>query len=129
MSKGRPPRARSPQEKKALSYAKDRRNTYGQNDKASRKAIPLRKAKAARADRHGARQDLEHLAAASEAAADVIESSLRQDTAGRRRWQKGPDEPLGTVVQNKLQRRVDSVGAKALRRAAQEAWKKLFSGK
>jgi hypothetical protein len=31
---------RSPQEKKALSYAKDRRNDYGENDKSSRKNIP-----------------------------------------------------------------------------------------
>jgi hypothetical protein len=30
---------RSPQEKKALSYAKDRRNVYGENDKSSRKNI------------------------------------------------------------------------------------------
>jgi hypothetical protein len=37
-------RLRSPQEKKALSYELDRRNAYGQNDKAARKAIPLRKA-------------------------------------------------------------------------------------
>jgi hypothetical protein len=27
---------RSPQDKKALSYAKDRRNVYGENDKSSR---------------------------------------------------------------------------------------------
>lgn len=30
---------RDPQEKKALSYAKDRRNDYGENDKGSRKGI------------------------------------------------------------------------------------------
>ena len=29
----------SPQEKKRLSYAKDRRNDYGENDKSSRKNI------------------------------------------------------------------------------------------
>ncbi len=28
---------RTPQEKKELSYERDRRNTYGENDKASRK--------------------------------------------------------------------------------------------
>ena len=47
-------RQRSPGEKKALSYAKDRRNCYRANDKASRKAIPLRKAKSHRADRRKA---------------------------------------------------------------------------
>jgi hypothetical protein len=30
---------KTPQEKKHLSYAKDRRNTYGENSKSSRKAI------------------------------------------------------------------------------------------
>jgi len=34
---------RSPQEKKKLSYERDRVNVYGQNDKASRKGIPKRK--------------------------------------------------------------------------------------
>ena len=31
-------RKRSPQDDKSLSYAKDRRNTYGENDKRSRKS-------------------------------------------------------------------------------------------
>lgn len=35
---------KTPQEKKALSYAKDRRNSYRENDKASRRLIPKRKA-------------------------------------------------------------------------------------
>jgi hypothetical protein len=35
----------TPQEKKRLSYLKDRRNAYGQHDKASRKAIRSRKRK------------------------------------------------------------------------------------
>lgn len=30
---------KTPQEKKALSYAKDCRNTYGESDKGSRKTI------------------------------------------------------------------------------------------
>lgn len=42
----------TPQEKKSLSYAKDRRNTYGENSKASRKAIPLSKALGIRSQRH-----------------------------------------------------------------------------
>jgi hypothetical protein len=42
--KGNSPVKRNPGEKKRLSYAKDCRNSYGENDKASRKLIPLRKA-------------------------------------------------------------------------------------
>jgi hypothetical protein len=34
---------RSPQEKKRLSYLKDGRNVYGENDKASRKNLPKKK--------------------------------------------------------------------------------------
>jgi hypothetical protein len=43
---------KTPQEKKRLSYENDRRNTYGENSKASRKGIPLAKARANRAERH-----------------------------------------------------------------------------
>jgi hypothetical protein len=38
-------RKKSPPEKKADSYKKDRRNTYGENSKSSRKNIPLAKAR------------------------------------------------------------------------------------
>ena len=41
----------SPQEKKELSLQKDRRNAYGENDKASRKNIPRAKARVNRANR------------------------------------------------------------------------------
>ncbi|WP_194828528.1 hypothetical protein [Nocardia sp. XZ_19_231] len=44
-------RRRSPQEKKSLSYAKDRRNGYGENDKSSRKNIPRNKRIRNRVDR------------------------------------------------------------------------------
>lgn len=37
------PVMKTPQEKKRLSLAKDRRNTFGQNSKASGKGIPLAK--------------------------------------------------------------------------------------
>ena len=95
---------RSPKEKKALSYARDRRNAYGENDKSSRKAIPLRKRKVNRANRHAARQQLgesgdrvvpEH--------AERIEERV-QGTKPKT-WRKWPDEPLGQVLERKRQRR------------------------
>jgi hypothetical protein len=49
---------RTPQEKKQLSYARDGRNAHGENDKASRKAIPRRKSLRARATRRLAKQQL-----------------------------------------------------------------------
>ena len=48
-------RRRSPQEKKQLSYERDRVNPYGENDKASRKAIPRFKAASHREERRAAR--------------------------------------------------------------------------
>src|SRR4028119_181715 len=47
---------KTPQEKKRLSYAKDRRNTYGENDKSSRKNIRRRKRHPNRSNRRTARQ-------------------------------------------------------------------------
>ena len=52
-------RRRTPQEKKQISLEKDRRNVYGEHDKASRKAIPAAKARVNRANRHLDRQTLD----------------------------------------------------------------------
>jgi len=49
---------KSPQEKKRLSLRKDRRNTYGENSKASRKAIPRHKKAQRRAARRIEKQVL-----------------------------------------------------------------------
>jgi hypothetical protein len=45
-------RERTPQEKKSLSLAKDRRNVYGEAPHGARKSIPLRKKLRNRANRH-----------------------------------------------------------------------------
>jgi hypothetical protein len=89
---------RSPQEKKALSYAKDRRNTYGENDKASRKLIPLRKAMENRQDRRKVAQEVATLSSLDEASADLLESSVRHDVHRVGGWRKGADQPLGKIV-------------------------------
>lgn len=47
---------RSPQEKKRLSYSKDRRNTYGWNDKTSHKNIARNKRNRHRSERHREQQ-------------------------------------------------------------------------
>jgi hypothetical protein len=43
---------RTPQEKKSLSLAKDRRNVYGEAPHGARKSIPLKKKLRNRANRH-----------------------------------------------------------------------------
>jgi hypothetical protein len=102
-------RGRSPQEKKALSYARDRRNDYGENDKASRKAIWRRKRDPNRADRHRERQAL---ASASGIAVDqVIAEEAERILAAKKskwftvRWRKWRDAPLADTVENRLLRR------------------------
>lgn len=112
---------RSPQEKKVLSYAKDRRNTHGENDKASRKLIPLRKAAEHRRGRRKTSQEVTSLARLDELAAEVLESSVRHDTHRVGGWTKGADDPLGKVVRSSLQRRRISYGRKEPSRTEQES--------
>lgn len=88
---------RTPQEKKRLSYAKDRRNSYGENSKASRKNIPRAKAQANRSERHAQDQALS-------AAANVLDTDGLADVENRvrasdpRYWRKAPDMPLGEFL-------------------------------
>jgi hypothetical protein len=53
-----PRRLRDPERDKHLSYARDRRNCYGQSERAARRVIPLRKKARLRADRHHIHQIL-----------------------------------------------------------------------
>lgn len=111
--------SRPPQEKKALSYAKDCRNVYNANDKASRKLIPLRKAAENRQDRRKVAQEVSSLAGLNEAAADLLESSVRHDVHRVGGWKKGADAPLGKIVGWAKETRESSVGRKARSRARQ----------
>lgn len=97
-------RRRTPQEKKRLSLAKDRRNAFGENDKASRKAIPRRKAAVNRANRRG---DSTALAGAVGTPDDEVGDAVEQRLLGRRRkvWRKWPDQPLGEALEEKRSRR------------------------
>jgi hypothetical protein len=100
-------RRRSPQEKKRLSYNKDRRNWYGENDKSSRRNIARHK----RFSHHVERQRERYLAAAlgpvDADAGAVAEERLARARAQRGdRWRKVPDTQLGVYVAGKLARRV-----------------------
>lgn len=99
-------RGRSPQEKKQLSYAKDRRNHYGENDKSSRRNIRRNKQAVNSANRRLARTVLVTATGPlgpDDAPADTVEQELL-----RRRpktWRKSPDAPLGEAVVRALGRR------------------------
>jgi hypothetical protein len=96
---------KTPQEKKALSLKKDRRNRWGNNDKAARKIIVLRKAKETRRVRHRNNQAVQTLDPQDEARASLTESNARSEALRRGGWRKDPDEPLGDVIAQKLRRR------------------------
>jgi hypothetical protein len=91
---------KTPQEKKLASLALDDRNVFGENDKSSRKAIPLRKQLSHQELRRASRSlpklnteiDEDGLGAAE---AEILASEIG---AKRRRFRKRPDEPLGTLL-------------------------------
>ncbi|GAB4587200.1 hypothetical protein [Nocardia sp. IFM 10818] len=99
---------RSPQEKKALSYTKDRRNDYGENDKSSRKNIRRNKRIPNRADRHREHRVLSKATgslsteAGEQAATDLQAKKSMWQT---KRWRKWRDTPLSDMVIHKLERR------------------------
>jgi hypothetical protein len=82
-------RPKSPREKKALSYVCDRRNDYGENDKASRKNIPRAKARSHRLVRRADRTALRDL----EAALEIVPLKRAKPA-----WKKTPDITLGLLL-------------------------------
>ncbi|MCM0676321.1 hypothetical protein NCC78_16735 [Micromonospora phytophila] len=95
-------RRRSPQEKKALSYARDCRYNYGESNKGSRRGIRRNKRFPHRANRHHDHLTLAALAGTPDLLVDeAAEVRLR----GRRpkSWRKWPDLPLGVVVASRRQ--------------------------
>lgn len=86
-------RPQTPQEKD-LSLARDRRNNYGENDKASRKNIPRAKARVNRANR---RADSVAFGDVLGSPDEALDTAVADGVEGRRRkvWRKRPDEPLG----------------------------------
>jgi hypothetical protein len=95
---------RTPQEKKKLSYERDRRNVYGEAPHAARKSIPLRKALRNRANRHLANHQVNYQGPAPDAdLADELESLIHHRAP--QEWDKYPDAPLGEVVAKKSRQR------------------------
>lgn len=106
---------KTPQEKKALSYAKDRRNDYGENDKGSRKSIRRNKTFPSRAYRRLVNQVL--VEARGDTDLENIEK-LEGKVKGvkRRIWKKCADAPLGEFVKMQLLQRKIRVGGKLRRK-------------
>lgn len=103
---------KSPQQKKVLSLKRDCRSTYGENAKAARKSIPLRKAIENRRVRHENNQALAQADRLDEAELDLVESSARQNVARVGGWKKAPDEPLEVVIERASTAREHRTGRK-----------------
>lgn len=98
---------RSPQEKKRLSYSKDRRNWYGENDKSSRKTIPRSKRIRHRSERHSQQQQLSVALGSVDESVEAVLAERLAKTRRSNRWRKFPDTQLGVYVAGKLAARVD----------------------
>jgi hypothetical protein len=95
----------TPQDKKRLSYAKDRRGSCGYSFKPARRWVPARKRQANRVNRRRARRDL--LAATGRPDTDSAYAAEERLISRRpESWQKLPEVPLGVWVERVLERRV-----------------------
>jgi hypothetical protein len=92
---------RTPQEKKGLSYERDRRNCYGESPHAARKSIPLRKALRNRANQNQQLSITGH--SVNEEMADQLESQMHHRAPVN--WKKFPDAPLKEVLTRKHEER------------------------
>jgi len=100
-------KVKSPREKKRLSYEHDRRNTYGENQKSSRKNIPRSKQRSHQGERRTVRQPL--IAAqgvvADEVADEAQLQALRKVRIKRLKgFRKSPDSPLGEIIERRLRK-------------------------
>jgi hypothetical protein len=102
-------KCKNPQEKKALSLKRDRRNRYGENSKSSRKNIPRGKQRSHQRER---RAVIQNLTALSGSAPDVslmntAESAVKtaERQLKRRRFKKTADVSLAEAIEDKRFRR------------------------
>ncbi|HEX2697713.1 MAG TPA: hypothetical protein VHM28_08385 [Anaerolineales bacterium] len=90
-----------PRKKKQESLKHDRRNTYGENDKSSRKSIRRRKQLVNQIYRHKVKQVL------SPKGIDATEDAVAE--IRRPYWKKSPDRPLGDVFLTDLTREIERI--------------------
>jgi hypothetical protein len=97
---------KTPRQKKLASLALDRRNVYGENDKASRKSIPRGKQRSHQGLRRAVKQPLLNLSGVL-AVDDAVEIELAVIDSERRlkrkAFKKKPDAPLGAYMKAKTE--------------------------
>ncbi len=100
---------KNPEEKKRLSLAHDRRNTYGENSKASRNSIARGKQRRHMDERRTAGEVLRRLKGNihEDEATDAEQLvKIRTTDSQRRGFKKRPDSPLGEVQAAKRAKKI-----------------------
>jgi hypothetical protein len=95
---------KNPEEKKQLSLARDRRNTFGENNKSSRKNIRRGKQRRHMDERRTVAEALGHLKGdilEDQATEAELRAKIRIIDSERRGFKKRPDTPLGAVLEAK----------------------------
>jgi hypothetical protein len=106
---------KTPQEKKALSYAKDRRNAYGESRANSRFSIRKNKTFPKRAYRHRIAQILNsEIDELNQENLETVDNEVK--SFRRSNWKKVPDIPLEDWVRGRLEYRKRMFRAKIERR-------------
>jgi hypothetical protein len=95
---------KSPRQKKVASLSRDRRNVYGENDKATRKNLPRKKARINRAFRHEVHQGLRVDGAPVEKLA-LEELDQEVGAVRRKKFKKQPDLPLVEFIDRQREKR------------------------
>lgn len=106
-------KTRTPQEKKELSYKKDRRNNYGESRVASVKGIRKRKRTTNRVLRRGSKRvtELSIISIVTDTDNKAIRK-LGEMEIKKKRWKKSPDVPLGQYVKEQKEKAVKRTGRK-----------------
>lgn len=114
-------RVKSPQEKKALSLVRDRRNVFGENDKASRKNIPRARQRGHMKLRRGVKQALRAVRKEIDDQAPDDGWLLlrgRAKVPGKRPFEKTRDLPLGIVIDQQRRRQIQKAISAALHKSS-----------
>jgi hypothetical protein len=95
---------KSPQEKKEASLLNDCRNVYGENDKASRKRVPVGKQQGQQHLRRNVKEALNHISpqlSEDEIVAVEANALAREIKGNRERFKKKADAPLVGVLRER----------------------------
>lgn len=90
---------RTPQDKKRLSYDRDGRSDYGENDKASRKAIPFRKRWVNKTYRKAVKQTIIKNITLLHDQPELLDAEIKE--VKRKPWKKSADKRLGDYLRDK----------------------------